>query len=94
MVSPELYTAPFLGEEATTLDLFVHILGEDTLNGTRVSITDTSNTPMWPATGFIQPIDGVGPGAPATDGNDCGFFGFCTNPDDNSGFGGFSFFGF
>jgi len=88
------YTAPFLGEEATTLDLFVHMLGEDTLNGNRVSMTDTSNTPMWPATEFIQPIDGVGPGAPAHDGNDCGYFGFCTNPDDTSGFGGFSIFGF
>ena len=46
------------------------------------------------ATEFIQPIDGVGPGAPAQDGNDCGYFGFCTNPDDTSGFGGFSIFGF
>ncbi|HHZ88488.1 MAG TPA: bifunctional metallophosphatase/5'-nucleotidase [Chromatiaceae bacterium] len=88
------YTAPFLGQEATTLDLFVYMLGKDTFNGSRVSMTDISNTPMWPATEFIQPIDGVGPGAPAADGNDCGYFGFCDNPDDTSGFGGFSAFGF
>lgn len=89
----EAYTAPFLGEEATALDLFVYMLGQDTVDGSRVSINDVSNTPRWPDGEMIQPLDGVGPGAPAQDGDECGFFGICSGGGSNFG-GGFSIFGF
>jgi 2',3'-cyclic-nucleotide 2'-phosphodiesterase (5'-nucleotidase family) len=89
----EAFTAPFLGEEATALDMFVHLMDTGALQNTSTSITDTSNTPRWPDVEFLQPLEGVGPGVAAEDGNDCGFFGSC---GDGGGFGsggGISIFG-
>jgi 2',3'-cyclic-nucleotide 2'-phosphodiesterase (5'-nucleotidase family) len=78
------------GETLTALDLFVDALGSSNFNGNRSSITDASNTPLWPDDDFIQPLEGVGSSDPAQDGDDCGFFGMC----DGGGFGGGSVFGF
>lgn len=89
----EAYTAPYLGEKSTALDMFVHLIESGAIQGSTSKITDTSNTPRWLEVEFIQPLYGVGPGAAAEDGNDCGFFGPCS---DGGGFGGggISVFGF
>lgn len=74
------------------VELFQKALASSLFNGSRNNITDTNNTPRWPATEFIQPVDGVG--SPTGDnggGQDCGVFGFGCIVD-GGGFGGF--FGF
>lgn len=77
-------------ETVTALDLFVDMLASNTFNGNRSDISDANNTPRWPDSDFIQPLDGVGSSTGAADGNNCGYFGMC-----NSGFGGgFRVFGF
>ena len=94
----EAYTGIILpeGEQLTALDLFVDSFSSHTFNGSSSRISDASNTPMWPQTEFIQPLDGVGPGRPAEDGDDCGFFGMCNDDGGvgGGGFGGGSIFGF
>lgn len=79
------YTEAFLGAESTALDLFVYLMGADNVEGSRSSVTDISNTPRWPATEFIQPLDGVGPAATPEEPEDCGYFGSCS---EGGGFGG------
>ena len=88
----EPYTGIFLpvGEELTALDLFVAALGSHTFDGSRHNITDLNNTPMWPASDSIQPLDGVGSAQPAQDGDTCGFFGLCGSGGSGCG----SVFGF
>jgi len=89
--SVEPYTGPFAaGDAMTALDLFVEALATRSFDGTRSSITDLSDTPVWPAATYIQPLDGAGSATPAKDGNDCGFFGPC---DSGSFRDGVSIFG-
>jgi len=81
----ESYSTPVIGEEATALDMFVHLMENGAMQAGNSSVADSSNTPRWPETEFLQPLDGVGPGIAAEDGNDCGFFGSCS---EGGGFGG------
>ena len=50
----------------TALDAFVYALNAQNFNGSRVSINDENATPRWPEDDFIQPLNGAGVAAPAT----------------------------
>jgi hypothetical protein len=71
--------------KAIALDMFVYLMGNGDIQGGGSTVTDTSNTPRWPEVEFLQPLDGIGPGVAPEDGDDCGYFGSCS---EGSGFGG------
>ncbi|TCK19311.1 2',3'-cyclic-nucleotide 2'-phosphodiesterase (5'-nucleotidase family) [Thiogranum longum] len=72
------------------VELFQQALAANLFNGARANITDSNNTPRWPETEFIQPLEGVGtPTGDNGGAEDCGAFAFLCG---GGGFGGF--FGF
>jgi len=58
---------------------------------TDAKVNDTSNTPRWPETEFLQPLDGVGTGEEPAD---CGYFSSCSESGGSGGGSGISVFGF
>ncbi len=84
---------PFDQLPIQAVELFQQALAANLFNGSRVSFTDTSHTPRWPDTEFIQPLDGAGAPTGANGGaEDCGMFAFLCGG--SGGFGGGGFFGF
>ena len=90
----EAFTAPFIGEDATALDMFVHLMGTGALQRADTTVNDTSNTPRWPEIEFLQPLDGVGTGVKPAEPKDCGYFGPCSEGGGFGGGSGISIFGF
>ncbi|MEE9422160.1 MAG: 5'-nucleotidase C-terminal domain-containing protein [Gammaproteobacteria bacterium] len=88
-ISP-VYTNPIKGIPWTAVDTFIKLLAQNTFDGSRDNVVDTSLTALWPGVDFIQPLLGVGFGKPAEDLKNCGYFKMnCANGRGNSGFGGF-----
>lgn len=87
---------PFDQLPIQAVELFQQALAANIFDGSRVSVTDTNNTSRWPASEFIQPLDGVGMPTGDNGGTeDCGFFAFlCGGSSGGFGGGGFGFFGF
>jgi hypothetical protein len=90
----EAFTAPFIGEDATALDMFVHLMGTGALQRADSTVSDTNNTPRWPEIEFLQPLDGVGSGEKPEEPADCGYFGSCSEGGGFGGGSGISIFGF
>jgi len=71
---------PLKGIPWTAVDTFIMLMSQNTFNGAHKHITDTSNVAVWPATEFVQPLEGTGGNvAPAQDYDDCGYFKFSCN---------------
>ncbi len=66
---------PLKGIPWTAVDTFIMLMSQNTFDGSNGGITDSSSTPVWPATEFVQPLQGSGGNVvPAKDYDSCGYF--------------------